>query len=70
MKVNRQPLPLPCPHYAFLLNLALAFNVFHAFWSRNLKPQLRERHTKIHWANLIEATFRVLLAPELFLHPP
>lgn len=54
----------------FLLTLALAFDVFHAFWARNLKPQLREPHTKIHWAKLIEATFRVLLAPKRFLQPP
>ncbi len=53
-----------------LLTLALAFNLFHAFWSLNLKPQLRERHTKIHLAQMIEATFRVLFAPELSLYPP
>jgi len=54
----------------FLLTLALAFNLFHAFWARNLKPQLRQPYTKIHWAQMIEAAFRVLFAPEPFLPPP
>ena len=55
---------------AFLLTLALAFNLFHVFWARNLKPQLRVAYAKMHWANLIAAALRVLCFPHLFLHPP
>jgi len=55
---------------AFLLTLAVAFNLFHVFWARNLKPQLRVGYAKMHWANLIAATLRVLCFPHLFLPPP
>jgi len=48
----------------FLLTLALAFNLFHTFWALNLKPQLRQRYTKTHWAQMIEATFPVLFDPQ------
>lgn len=43
---------------AFLLLLFLAYNLFHAFWRRNLKPALRRRFTKKHIVAQIEADFR------------
>jgi hypothetical protein len=39
----------------FLLTLFLAYNLFFAFLLRNLKPELRERHTYRYWARLVEA---------------
>lgn len=54
----------------FLLTLALAFDLFHAFWARNLKPQLRQGHTKIFWAYLIAASWWSLVAPDLCGVPP
>ena len=53
-----------------VLTLALAFNLFHAFWALNLKPQARQRHTKIHWAKSIEASLRILLLWPSGKHPP
>jgi hypothetical protein len=41
----------------FLLLLLLACNVFHALISLNVKPELRARHTKRHFARLIAAEF-------------
>jgi hypothetical protein len=41
----------------FLLLLLLACNLFHALISLNVKPQLRDRHTKRHFARLIAAEF-------------
>jgi hypothetical protein len=41
----------------FLLLLLLACNLFHAFISLNLKPQLRAKHTKRHLAKSIAAEF-------------
>jgi hypothetical protein len=41
----------------FLLLLLLAYNLFHAFLSRNIKPQLRARHTARYFAQLIAAEF-------------
>ena len=43
----------------FLLLLLLAYNVFHAFLSLNLKPQLRARHTTRHFARLVAAEFYI-----------
>lgn len=37
----------------FTLMAFLAYNLFHAFVSRNLKPQLRNRYSCLHWARLI-----------------
>jgi hypothetical protein len=54
----------------FLLTLALAFDLFHAFWARNLKPQFQQRHTKIFWACLIAASWWNLVTPDLCGVPP
>lgn len=40
---------------AFWLMIMLAYNLFHAFIRLNLKPQLRERHTKLHFLFMITA---------------
>ncbi len=45
------------------LLLFIAFNLFHAFIERNLKPEIRRGHTLKYWAELIAAEFH------LFFHP-
>ena len=37
----------------FCLMAFVAYNLFHAFVSRNLKPQLRQRFSTLHWARLM-----------------
>jgi hypothetical protein len=40
---------------AFLLTAFLAYNFFHVFLTRNLKPQIQRGRTQIFWARLIAA---------------
>jgi len=40
---------------AFLLTAFLAYNLFHAFITLNLKPQIRRGKTEIYWARLVAA---------------
>ena len=40
---------------AFWLMIMLAYNLFHAFIRLNLKPRLRERHTKLYFLFMITA---------------
>ena len=40
---------------AFLLTAFLAYNIFHAFISLNLRPQIRLGKPQIFWARLIAA---------------
>jgi len=40
---------------AFWLMTMLAYNLFHAFIRLNVKPQLREKHTKLHFLFMITA---------------
>jgi len=40
---------------AFLLTTFLAYNIFHAFLTLNLKPQIRRGKTEIYWARLVAA---------------
>jgi len=49
---------------AILLLLLLAYNLFHVWVRRALKPQLREKYTAAHFAQLITAEFYHTL-----LHP-
>lgn len=49
---------------AILLLLFLAYNLFHVWLARGLKPQLRAQHTALHFARLIAAEFYYVL-----LHP-
>ena len=48
---------------ACTLLLFLAFNLFHAFIERNLKPQARAGRTAKYWADLIAAEFLVIFHP-------
>ena len=43
----------PVAIVAFWLIIMLAYNLFHAFINLNLKPQLRYKHTCLHWARSI-----------------
>jgi len=45
---------------ACTLLLFIAYNLFHAFIERNLKPQVRVRRTVKYWADLIAAEFLIL----------
>jgi hypothetical protein len=50
----------------FLLVAFLAFNIFHAFINRNLKPQIRRRRSQAFWASLMAAEiYREVLANSL-----
>lgn len=46
-----------------LLLLYLAYNLFHAWLGRGIKPQLRRGHTALHFACQIKAAFYCELAP-------
>jgi len=48
---------------ACTLLLFIAFNLFHAFIDRNLKPQARTGRTAQCWADLIKADFHVTFDP-------
>lgn len=48
---------------ACTLLLFIAFNLFHAFIERNLKPQARAGRTAKYWADLINAEFHVRFHP-------
>ena len=39
----------------FLLVAFLAYNIFHVFLARNVKPAVRQGKTEIFWARLIAA---------------
>jgi Transposase DDE domain len=52
----------------FLLETCLAFNVFYAFWLRNLKPELQRKGTVKFWAELIAAELGNDIFPTLY--PP
>lgn len=52
----------------FLLEIALAFNIFHAFLIRNVKPQIRQKRTVMFWAELMAAELRYEVS--LTLLPP
>ncbi len=47
-----------------LLLLFVAYNVFHAWLSRGIKPQLRQQHTVCHFVKMMAAQFYTE-----FLHP-
>jgi hypothetical protein len=42
---------------AMLLLLFLAYNLFHVWLSRGLKPPLRQRHSSLYFAHLLRADF-------------
>jgi hypothetical protein len=47
----------------FLLVAFLAYNIFHAFLARNVKPAARQGKTQIFWARLIAAELYSEVAP-------
>lgn len=47
----------------FLLLAFLAYNIFHAFFALNLKPQVRHGRTQTFWARLIAAELHVKVIP-------
>jgi hypothetical protein len=47
----------------FLLVAFLAYNIFHAFLTRNVKPCARKGKTQIYWARLIAAELYSEVAP-------
>lgn len=40
---------------AFWLLIMVVYNLFHAFINLNLKPEIRHKHTCLHWARVIAA---------------
>ncbi len=55
---------------AFWLLTMLAFNLFHAFIGLNLKPEIRHKHTKMHWARMITAELFRASPNHTALFPP
>ena len=45
----------PIAIQAFLLLTFIAYNIFHIFVCRNLKPALRDTHTTVHFARQVTA---------------
>lgn len=54
---------------AFWLIIMLAYNLFHAFINLNLKPEVRCKHTCLHWARVIAAEIYSLEKYHLFPAP-
>ena len=52
------------------LLLCLAYNLFHVFIARNLKPQRRHGHSQRHWARLLAADFHLRASSCRHTHPP
>ena len=48
---------------ACTLLLFIAYNLFHAFLARNLKPQARKGRSAQYWGDLIAAEFAVTFHP-------
>ena len=53
------PLAIEC----FLLDAFLAYNIFHAFFALNLKPQARNSKTRAFWVSLITAELYAEVVP-------
>ncbi len=45
----------PAAMEVFCLLTMLAFILFHAFIGRNLKPEIRDKYSKLHWGRIITA---------------
>jgi hypothetical protein len=63
---RHQPQAVEC----FLLLAFLAYNLFHAFFARNLKPQLRRGRTMAFLVELIAAELYVLPRFSRITAPP
>ncbi len=55
---------------AFALVVFLAYNLFHAFWALNLKPQIRQGKTESFCAQLISAELYAEARTSVLGHPP
>lgn len=55
---------------AFWLLIMLAFTLFHAFISRNIRPEIRYRYSKLHWARLITSALYLHTTDIKLLFPP
>jgi len=55
---------------AILLILLLAYNLFHVWHARGLKPALRDRHAVHFFAELLKAAFYHALRITTDLVPP
>lgn len=55
---------------AFCLMAMMAYNLFHAFVDRQIKPALRVRHTCLHWASRIAADLHYSSPVEPWPLPP
>ena len=49
----------------FLLIAFLSFNIFHAFFARNLKPQIRKGRTQIFWSRFMAAEIYAAINPAI-----
>ena len=49
----------------FLLIAFLAFNLFHAFFARNLKPQIRKGRTQVFWSRFMAAEIYAAINPAI-----
>jgi len=49
----------------FLLIAFLAFNIFHTFFARNLKPQIRQGRTRIFWSRFMVAEIYAAINPAI-----
>ena len=49
----------------FLLIAFLAFNIFHAFFVRNLKPLIRQGRTQAFWSRLMAAEIYTGINPAI-----
>jgi hypothetical protein len=60
----------PTAIQAFWLLVMTAYNLFHAFVGRQIKPPLRLRHTCLYWAGRIAADFHGATPVEPWTPPP
>jgi hypothetical protein len=49
----------------FLLIAFLAFNIFHAFFARNLKPQIRQGRTQVFWSRFMASEIYAGIDPTI-----
>lgn len=54
---------------AFWLVTMLAYNLFHAFIRLNLKPELRNAHTKLHFLGLVTSEIYSNISKKVFIPP-
>lgn len=55
---------------SFWLLIMLAYTLFHAFINRNLKPEIKYKYSKLHWARLITVELYLQTTYVKSLFPP